>query len=119
MSAEWPATLPVAPQWGSWNEAPEDNKTGFKPDVGPDIERRRATMAGELCSFNLVVTGAQKTALKEFYSADLKDGVLPFDGAHFRNPTGSDVTWKFTEAPSFSDHANDLYIAAMKLRLMP
>ena len=121
MAETWPSTVPWSALVSSYQDEIQDNKASFAPDIGPEIERRRATMDTDIVSFSLPpITEAQLLALKTFYKTTLKSGVLTFDNLH--PAYTSDATsyeWKFIEPPSIGAASNSLYNVSVKVRKMP
>lgn len=90
----WPATLPQDAAVDGFSHSPQANKVSFQPDVGPSIDRRRATAKVKLLNITLPpVTAGQVAIFDAFFENDLKDGVLPFD---WKDPiTGAAASMKF------------------------
>jgi hypothetical protein len=118
---EWPEdTIPnnwtVGIQGG-----PQSNKIAFTPDVGPTIDRRRASAISR--SYQVECPGLTQTeylAFVEFYHTTLKEGTLPFTAM---DPfTGLEKTFKFgSESPAYTesiqrspgpDYTNGIYQVA-------
>lgn len=115
--AEWPAAVPF-----NWTVdmagGPQSNKIAFKPDVGPTIDRRRATSVTR--KYQVECPGLEQDeyiAFVDFYHTTLKEGTLPFNA---RDPfTGVEKTWKFSDddpayqesfqRPVGEDYGNGLY----------
>lgn len=91
---EWPYdTVPF--NWTvDMSGGPQSNKIAFKPDVGPTIDRRRATSIARRYSVECPgLSQEEYLAFVEFYHTTLKEGTLPFNA---RDPfTGDDKIWKF------------------------
>lgn len=74
----WPATLPQA---GAMNVTgvPQSNIISFEPEVGPTIDRRRASAAHLIRDITLPnITVDQYNDFVEFFRDTLLSGVLPF-----------------------------------------
>lgn len=82
---------------------PQSNKISFKPDVGPNIERRRASAVARRYQVECPgLTQAEYISFLEFYHTTLKEGTLVFMA---RDPfTGDDKLWKFgDDDPAYSE----------------
>lgn len=74
----WPSTLPQEGALGG-SGAPQANVVSFQPDVGPSIDRRRASVTSRTRDVTLpMVTATQLATFKTFFHDTLFDGVLPF-----------------------------------------
>lgn len=75
----WPATLPQAASLGGAGEL-QSNVVSFQPEVGPSIDRRRASIVQrthEIAFANLTET--QYQTFVDFFDVTLFSGVLPFN----------------------------------------
>ena len=121
MAETWPATVPWSAIVSSFKDEIQDNKASFAPEVGPEIERRRATMDTDIVSFSLPpLTEAELLALKAFYKTTLKSGVLTFNQTH--PAYSSDATtyeWKFIAPLGIGAASNALFNVSVQLRKMP
>jgi len=122
--AEWPTdTIPnnwtVGIQGG-----PQLNKISFNPDVGPSIDRRRASAIARKYQVDCPgLTQTEYLAFVEFYHTTLKEGTLPFTAM---DPfTGVEKTFKFgSEDPAYTesiqrspgpDYTNGIYQVAFNV----
>jgi len=100
---EWPTdTIP-----NNWTVdiqgGPQSNKISFKPDIGPPIDRRRASATNRLYQVNCPgLTQEEYLAFVEFYHTTLKEGTLPF---MITDPfTGLEKTFKFgSDDPAYQE----------------
>lgn len=115
----WPSapTLPQTPMFGSFDETPQRNVAAFQPDVGQSKQRRRSTASGSICSAQFEVNDTQRAALDTFYRTTLADGTLPFTWNH--PISGTNYTWAFEEAPTYSNRGFNYHFAQCKLRRLP
>lgn len=97
MAATWPITLPQNPR-RDLNWSPKGNVIAFGTEVGKGKRRRRSTYDSEVWSLPFIMTDAQLTEFKTFFSVDLEGGSLPFDYLYPR--TGDTYRFSFdTESP--------------------
>ncbi|WP_276862340.1 hypothetical protein, partial [Haematobacter missouriensis] len=81
--AQWPfgvpdCIMPLSPQGGL-----QDARVSFEPEVGPAIERPKATWTPDVYSVQLVLISVpQFQAFERWYKNDLRQGVLPFEFYH-------------------------------------
>lgn len=80
--AAWPASLPPLVLLDGYQETQEDVVIRSSVDVGPPKLRARYSVAPQVFNFALMLTDAQKAALKTFFSTTLTFGVTPFDWLH-------------------------------------
>lgn len=121
MAETWPSTVPWQAIVSSYQDEIQDNKASFAPDVGPEIERRRATIDTDVLSFSLPpLTEAQLLALKTFYKTTLKSGVLTFSNLHPAYVTdATNYEWKFITPIAIRAASNALYNVSIQVRQMP
>jgi hypothetical protein len=75
---QWPSTLPQAGR-ANVSGGIQRNVVSFQPDIGPSIDRRRASSAGRIRDVELFnVTKLQYETFLSFFEVDLYDGILPF-----------------------------------------
>jgi len=75
----WPATLPQAGSLGGAGTL-QSNVISFQPEVGPSIDRRRASIVQRTHEIELAnVTAAQYADFVEFFDVTLFSGVLAFN----------------------------------------
>lgn len=82
---------------------PQSNKIAFNPDVGPSIDRRRASAVNRKYQVDCPgLTQEEYLAFVEFYHTTLKEGTLPFMAM---DPfTGLEKVFKFgTEDPAYNE----------------
>lgn len=116
--AEWPEDE-IPNNWTvDIQGGPQQNKVSFKPDVGPSIDRRRASTITR--TYQVQCPGLTQTeylAFVSFYHTTLKEGTLPFTAM---DPfTGVEKTFKFgDDNPAYresiqrspgSDYTNGIY----------
>jgi len=89
----WPASLPQKPLISGFSQSPQDNRVSFRPDVGPPIERRRATVRMQLYKMQFPpMTATQLATFEAWFHDDLADGSLHFLWA---DPvSGTSYKWK-------------------------
>lgn len=100
---EWPTdTIP-----NNWTiniqGGPQSNKVSFKPDIGPPIDRRRASAVNRQYQVSCPgLTQEEYLAFVEFYHTTLKEGTLPF---MIMDPfTGQEKTFKFgSDNPAYQE----------------
>lgn len=74
----WPVSLPPAARVGI-SGGPQSNAVSFKPEVGPSIDRRRASSVVRKYQVELpAMEAATYDAFVAFFDDTLKSGVLPF-----------------------------------------
>jgi hypothetical protein len=113
----WPLELPQRPL-GGLRIMPQNNRVSFEPDVGPTIDRRRASTSNTMFSAEFDLTSFyQKQVFEEWYRDTLLDGTLPF---WWEDPTDCvEYEWKFygKEAP-YEMTANRGFHISLTVRLM-
>jgi hypothetical protein len=78
MSAAWPDTLPRYAKVGR-SGGPQSNVVSFQPEIGPSIDRRRASLALRRYQVELPpMTQSERDVFVTFFEETLHDGVLPF-----------------------------------------
>jgi hypothetical protein len=97
MTAAWPGTVNQFMLRDPYSEQMEDNKSSFKPDVGPPIERTRTSISHDIITGEGRGTLTEWTALKAFYRTTLSSGVLPFTRTDPQ--TGATITCTFIAPP--------------------
>lgn len=117
MKIAWPADLPCMPILNSPEEVPQDNRIVFQPEVGPSIDRRRATAAGTILPMTLRMTRAQVDSYLWWFKNILKDGTLTFETKHPR--TREINLWKFAENPHVIAQRGLQYDVRLNLFSMP
>jgi len=111
--AAWPASLPQAPLLGTLTVAPEEIRSIFRPDVGPPMVRRNASVAGEHLSFSVSATDAQYTTLIDFWEDTLNHGADEFTWAH--PITDETESFRFTKRPRITSRSKDAHVARINL----
>lgn len=77
--ADWPATLPQAGSLGGSGEV-QANVVVFEPEVGPTIDRRRASMVQRTHDVELAaLSPAEYQTFLDFFTDTIYSGVLPFN----------------------------------------
>lgn len=115
MTYYWPASLPQAPRYGGYTEAPRSNVVSFQPEVGAQIHRRRSTVRVREISMSFQMTGDQVAIFERWFQEELMDGVNRFQWIDPRTQT--DRTWLFSIPPNdapyklapAADRAHDLW----------
>lgn len=75
---QWPSSLPKAGSAGV-SGGPQRNVVSFTPEIGPSIDRRRASSSGKIRDVELVnLDLTQYETFKAFFEIDLYNGILPF-----------------------------------------
>jgi hypothetical protein len=124
MTAAWPVTVTQFVTSSNYSERAERNVSEFQPDVGPPMTRRRSSVSSDLVTFETAtVPDSQYDDLLYFYRFVLKDGSLTFFRKHPRNNDGTNVEFKFVEAPQWRALSNGgsdgLGRISVSLRRMP
>lgn len=112
----WPTSLP-SPLRPGWGEQAQSNSIAFKPEVGPPITRRRATVRTRIMSATFRLSGVEVGTFISFYEDDLKDGTLRFSMLH--PVTGVSADWVFDEPWSHQAVDVDIYDMSVTLRMLP
>jgi len=88
-----PGTVPKCAMPKGSSGGQQDNRIGFETEVGPPIERPRATWVPEIYNISLpLITLQAFRDFKEWFESDLGWGVNAFV---FKHPiTGDDGVWK-------------------------
>ncbi len=74
----WPSTLPQAGR-ANVSGGPQRNVVSFTPEIGPSIDRRRASSTGRTRDVTMpYFTLEEYETFVSFVEIDLHDGVLPF-----------------------------------------
>lgn len=74
----WPNTVRMSGSSGV-SGGPQTNVASFQPEVGPSIDRRRASSFVKTYGVTLpLITAAEHAAFRNFFHNTLSDGVLPF-----------------------------------------
>lgn len=117
MATAWPtADAPFKILLDSFSEELEDNRYRFKPDVGPAIMRRKASVRTDIMKGAALWTLTQYQAALDFYTSDLQDGTLPFTATHPR--TGLTTTFQFARPISITPSGLKLR-ASFDLEILP
>ena len=113
----WPAALPQRPQAGGWSGGPQSNKISFQPELGPPIDRRRGSAAGEIYQARFdVTTNAALLVFKNFVRNDLVDAVLAFQWV---DPIAGDTAlWKFIDDPPYQVQSGRFQYHQISFKLM-
>ncbi len=128
--AEWPGSLPDAPQYG-WTETPGNSLVRTETDAGPAKLRRRFSSSPSKFSLQFSMTTAQATTLMEFYNNNSADtpsgtsgGALTFGTlTHPRTGLGvGTVTttngWRFLAPPVITQDAFGHFRVSLSLELL-
>lgn len=113
----WPTSIPQSPQFGMQG-GPQDIRASFAPDVGPPIQRRRATKAPHVYGVSLPpMSYAQLATFEAWVEDDLKAGALRFI---WRDPiSDSPQWWRFTVAdPVYGIEAIGPDLVAVSAKMM-
>lgn len=98
MSTPWPATLPQR-ALADIEETVTSPKVSFDPEVGPPIERRRASIWTSQFPISFVMTAEQTVTFEDFARSTLAGGTLPFTMRHPR--TCQEVSVKIVGDPLY------------------
>lgn len=118
MTASWPSVTQYALD-GTLSEAPENNLSEFRPEVGPVKRRRRTSVATRLLVFDQLLSFTEFDALMTFYSDTLMDGALTFTRYHPRDIGGTTYEWQFVEPPKLKTSTYTFATVGISLRKMP
>lgn len=89
----WPGTLPASPLLDGFGEEYSDFNATFEPDAGLPSSWPRSSVGRISSPWRLILTGAQRTALKTFWKTTTTFGSLVFD---MTDPIeGGTITVKF------------------------
>ena len=117
-NAVWPPFLPDRPLAQGYSERGPETALRTEMDAGPSKMRRRFTAGVRRIDVQVRLTAAQVETLDSFYHSSLSGGSFPFDCAHPR--TGSEVTFRFVEPPSYTPIARgQLWTATLILEVLP
>jgi len=100
----WPASLP-APAVSGMSGGPQSNIASFQPEIGPPIQRKRASAVARQYDVQLpAVTRDQRATFVGFFEDDLAFGSLSFT---MRDPfTDTDKTFRFAGgSPAYNEQA--------------
>ena len=114
--SSWPSVLPSHPMYQAAMPY-SDNIVRFSPDVGPDILRRRATVAGGETQYTFMLSKPQAQAFDTFYKVDLQDGSLKFGG--LEDPLGNVKNWSFKSPPKLVVVDKDCFQLTVELKVVP
>jgi len=91
----WPASLP-APAVSGMSGGPQSNIAAFEPEIGPPIQRKRASAVSRVYQVSLpAITRAQRANFVSFFEDDIAFGSLSFT---MRDPfTDAEQTFRFTD----------------------
>lgn len=120
----WPASLPQSLD-GPIQKRRDSGMIRSDMDTGPAKQRRRFTAVVKYYSGSMLMTGDQVATFEAFYSDELGEGALSFDG--LENPeTGSTTgSMRFREDPEFTSvhgaaNAGDrLWRVNMEIEVLP
>ncbi|MGX1196397.1 hypothetical protein [Parvibaculum sp. MBR-TMA-1.3b-4.2] len=102
----------------NWSGKPQDNAVRFEPEIGPSIDRRRGTAAGEEGTVTYGMTRAQLVAFKSWFTDSVKSGTLSWTMTHPED--GLEKSFKFTKDLYRTQKiTGDWYQVTLSLRVLP
>jgi hypothetical protein len=108
----YPPSLPK-PEQGSFSESRLKTWVEDVPEVGAPRRRARFSRALGKWSFSLLLTGAEKETLLDFYKTTLGNGVDSFEWTHFT--TGVVYIVEFTDFPIVRHNQEDIWNVDVEL----
>lgn len=115
--AVWPVTITQYPLIGTLTITPEPNVAEFKPDVGSPIRRKRYTAKRYIISADMLLQGAQRLTLDDFFTTDCEDGALTFTMTDW--VLGTTKTFEWLSPPSFIHMFELNYRVSLQLARLP
>ncbi len=82
MADLWPTTLPQEPLVEGFSGTPQNTLIRTSMDAGPEKTRRRFTAASEYYTVSWVMTGAQFTTFRDFFTDTIAGGSEEFEMNH-------------------------------------
>jgi hypothetical protein len=115
----WPATLPRA---GAMNVRgnPQSNVISFKPERGPSIDRRAASSVVKIRSVSITLNADQYVIFMDFFTNDLKDGVLAFDWVEPMTNAPARIKFLHEEQKTIDEErlSNSLYRISFRVQVL-
>jgi len=121
-SIDWPETLPQVPMHQGYAQREQTAIIRSQMGYGPAKVRRRTTAAIQPVNASMVLSGAEKDALKTFYTTTAEGGTLRFNWIDFLNDAdavANDVEYRFTAPIQWSSRGPDKWLAVMNLEILP
>lgn len=109
---DYPVSLPP-PRDGQFAESILETKVSDQGEVGAPRRRNRFTRSLARFSFQLVLTGAQRATLVDFYEVTLVRGVEVFNWAHPTTLQAYEMA--MTSHPSIKHLTADIWTADVEL----
>lgn len=116
-TAVWPPGLPPATEIDQYQEALPELALRSEMDAGPAKLRRRYSAGPSTWQGALQLSGEQTATLEAFWRTTLAGGSLAFDWVHPR--TGAAVAMRFLSPPAFRHLAGPLWIADLRVEILP
>jgi len=113
----WPASLPQQLDQDGYQETEGKGVVRSQIEGQHTQARPRSTAVPGPLNGNLTMTGAQVSVLDSFYCNDCALGSRRFQWID--QTTGMTAMFRFTASPEFTTVGPDLYVAALKLEVMP
>lgn len=112
----WPSTLPVKPLADGYQEEPQNAVIRTEMEMGTPKQRRRFTAVSDYIQCKFVLTKAQLTDFKTFWTATSKFGSLAFNWTH--PTTGAACVARFMGAYQIT--GNGPYrVLSLKIEIIP
>jgi hypothetical protein len=116
--ADWPGTLPAAPQLRGFEEQPANTLIRTEMDVGPAKVRRRITAGVRPHKMLFHMDAAQLEIFDQFYTDVLGDGALPFNFTHPR--TGETKSFRIVSPPTYTtEEPDEVWFVSIEMEQMP
>lgn len=113
----WP--FPTKLLQRGFSEGLADNLVEDQTDAGPPMSRPRSSAGVEPLAGTVIVSGAEKEALKTFVKVTLAQGSLPFSFPAPRSGATLLVRFQKGKLPTFTELGGDRYLAAISLWVLP
>lgn len=118
MTAVWPVTLPPCPI-AEHEETIESPKVTFEPEVGPPIDRLRASVWTSQFPATFKMTSVQVTTFETFVRGTIRGGTLPFTIKHPRTRADATVKMVGDQLYTVRRHAAMLWLVSFNLMVLP
>ena len=113
----WPASLPQAALLGTLTMAAEEIRSISRPDIGPPVVRLNGAVAGEIFSFEMMMTGAQLATLTTCWEDTLNNGAETFDWSH--PVTEATENFLFINPPEITQRTDVAFVVKVRLYQVP
>lgn len=113
MAELWPSSLPQYITRGSFTETPIDPRIRTETEYGPQKVRLRETKMRYIVNVSLQISATEYVTLKNYFEVTLGFGIKTFYFYHPQRQTN--VEYRLTNLPSFSDLGGDHYVATWQM----